>query len=100
MDKAIGNYGFIFMKHKEEIEQFKRQLDGHYSFPAEYPFKFIVPSSSVEELKSILPDTDLTENPSRSGKYTSISFKMKMTSSDEIIHVYLSVNKIKDIISL
>ena len=88
------------MKQAKEIERFKNQLEEHYSFPAVYPFKFIVPTTSVEELRSILPDVDLIENPSRSGKYTSISFKMKMLSSDEIIHIYLSVKKIKDIISL
>jgi len=88
------------MKQTEEIEKFKRQLEEHYNFPAVYPFKFIVPSSSLDELKAILPDVGLTENSSRSGKYTSISFKMKMQTSNEIIGVYLSVNKIKGIISL
>ena len=88
------------MKNSEDIDKFKIQLEEHYTFPAEYPFKFIVPSSKVDELKSKLPDVTFIENPSRSGKYRSVSFRMEMKSSDEIVNIYLEVSKIKDIISL
>lgn len=85
---------------QEWTNNFKTKLDEHYSWPALYIFKFIVPCGKVEELKNLFPLHTSTEKPSTQGKYVSITFNMMMPSSDAVIEVYERVSKIEGIIAL
>ncbi|MDX6747001.1 DUF493 family protein [Polaribacter sp. PL03] len=82
----------------------KEQLDATTDFPAEYLYKFIVPTTEnqVEEVESIFDNTGAVINTkkSKTGKYVSVSIILKLKSSDEVIAYYHKAEKIKGIISL
>lgn len=80
------------------------QLDDTTDFPADYLYKFIVPTSEnqVAEVENIFNNTGAVINTknSKTGKYVSVSIILKLNSSDDIIAYYEKAGKIKGIISL
>lgn len=82
----------------------KVQLDDTTYFPADYLYKFIVPTSEnqVSEVENIFNNTGAVINKknSKAGKYVSVSIILKLKSSDEVIAYYEKAEKIKGIISL
>jgi putative lipoic acid-binding regulatory protein len=89
------------MKYTEEEKKFKELLDNEYEWPAKYPFKFIVPSGSEAEVKSLFGGkAEIKEKSSSGGKYTSTTIYDMMTDADSILAVYRSAAKIEGIISL
>lgn len=80
------------------------QLDDTTSFPADYMYKFIVPTdeNQVEEVHHIFKETkaSITVKESKTGKYHSVSVVINVSSSEEIISYYKQGGKIKGIISL
>ena len=94
-------------KEKESQEFYERlqvELDNSNSWPAEYLFKFIVPSIEnnilfVENAFNCMGAVIKTTK-SKTGKYTSISVDVTVSSSEEIISKYKEVSVIKGIVSL
>ncbi|MBP9681764.1 MAG: DUF493 family protein [Bacteriovorax sp.] len=84
----------------EKMWKLRMVMDETMEFPAEYLFKFIVPSSEVHALLSILTGMDIDERASSGGKYISVSAKQLFSSSDEIIQIYKKVAAVKGVISL
>jgi putative lipoic acid-binding regulatory protein len=82
----------------------KSSLDNTTEFPAEYLYKFIVPSEGkkVEEVEYLFKDkfARITTKESKTGKYISISIKVELASSDEVISYYKQAGSIEGIISL
>ena len=82
----------------------KAQLDDTTTFPADYLYKFIVPSDAnqVEEVEALFNDSGAVINTkkSKTGKYVSVSVVLKVESSDKVISYYQKAEKIKGIISL
>jgi putative lipoic acid-binding regulatory protein len=74
------------------------------SFPTEYLYKFIIPTSKekLKEIENIFNNMGAVINskPSSNGKYTSLSIYVKMNTPDEIINKYKEVSKIEGVISL
>jgi putative lipoic acid-binding regulatory protein len=87
-------------QYTQNIESFKNQLENHYEFPADYLFKFIVPLGQEDKLKSLFPPGKISVKKSKTGKYLSISCKLNMESSSQIIDIYKEAYMIKGIISL
>jgi putative lipoic acid-binding regulatory protein len=88
----------------EFYERLKVELDLSNSWPAEYLFKFIVPTSEeninkVEEAFDCMGAVIKTTK-SRTGKFTSISVDLLVKDSQEIIDKYQEVSTIKGIVSL
>lgn len=85
-------------------KKLKAQLDDTTTFPADYLYKFIVPTdgNQVEEVKGLFNKGGAIINTrkSKTGKYVSVSIRLKVKSSDEVIEYYQSAEKIKGIISL
>lgn len=79
---------------------FKEKLESQHEFPGTYTFKFIIPENQKDEVLVVLPKGDLTFKASSGKKYTSITLKAKMKSSDEVIGVYTEVAKIPGVLSL
>ena len=80
----------------------KEQLDLQ-EWPNVYLFKFIVPNSPDRIAKvSALFDSpsDLHFQPSKNGKYISVSAKEMMLDSESIINIYKQASKIEGIIPL
>ncbi|WP_341222064.1 DUF493 family protein [Polaribacter atrinae] len=89
---------------KEFYTKLKDQLDDTTNFPADYMYKFIVPTdgNQVQEVEDLFNDSGAVINTkkSKTGKYVSVSILLKIESSDKVISYYLKAEKIKGIISL
>jgi uncharacterized protein len=94
-------------KEKESQEFYDRlqvELDNSNSWPAEYLFKFIVPSteSNIQFVENAFNcmGAVIKTTKSKTGKYTSISVDVTVENSQEIIFKYKEVSVIKGIVSL
>ncbi len=89
---------------KEFYTKLKTQLDDTTNFPADYLYKFIVPTEAnqVAEVETIFNNTGavINKKKSKTGKYVSVSILLKIESSDKVISYYKRAEKIKGIISL
>lgn len=90
------------MEHDNEFFQhFKQRLEENHSWPCTYMFKFIVPSPQAYTLLNIFEEKDsITTRKSKNGRYTSITAKCKVYSSEEVIAVYEAAAQIKGVLSL
>lgn len=97
------------MSLEQNPDEFYKKLRGQLfetsSWPSEYLYKFIVPTS-LEKIKKI---EDLFDNlgavikttESKNGKYTSVSINVQMEDPDAVILKYKEVAiQIKGVISL
>ncbi|MBA9072565.1 hypothetical protein GGR22_000691 [Flavobacterium gossypii] len=91
-------------KTQEFYERLKVELDDANVWPAEYLFKFIVPTDKekVDAVENAFNAMGAVINTtqSKTGKFTSISVNVRMKSSQSIIDKYLEVSTIEGIISL
>lgn len=85
-----------------DLTKFKALLDDQMSWPDYYSFKFVVKTDNKSNLVELLTESDhhLTEKPSKNGKYTSVTCRKLVKSSDEVVAVYHKVSKIEGIITL
>ncbi|MBW4361343.1 hypothetical protein C8C85_2659 [Flavobacterium sp. 103] len=88
----------------EFYERLKAELDLSNSWPAEYLFKFIVPTTEenilkVEDAFNCMGAVIKTTK-SRTGKFTSISVDLMVKDSQEIIDKYQELSTIEGIVSL
>ncbi|WP_298224313.1 DUF493 family protein [Flavobacterium sp.] len=93
-------------KNTEEFyERLKAELDiNNPVWPAEYLFKFIVPTDDGK-VKKVEDAFDcmgavIKTTKSKTGKFTSISVDVLMKNAQEIVDKYLEVSTIEGIISL
>lgn len=91
--------------NKEEFyKKLKGQLDDTTHFPADYLYKFIVPTdgNQEKEVEDLFDNSGavITTKKSKTGKYISVSIVIKLDSADEVIAYYRRAEKIKGIISL
>lgn len=82
------------------LSQLKLVLDETVKFPSEYLFKFIVPADQLQEILQIMKGMEIEQKASSNGKYVSVSGKMIMSKSEDIIGMYQRASVIKGIISL
>mgnify|MGYP000492382442 CR=1 FL=1 len=93
------------MSKKEEFyTKLQSQLEDTTSFPADYMYKFIVPSNENQEaeVQDMFNNKGavITTKKSKTGKYISVSIVLKVQDSEEVISYYKKAEKIKGIISL
>jgi len=91
-------------KTAEFYERLKAELDLSNSWPAEYLFKFIVPTTEenirkVEDAFNCMGAVIKTTK-SRTGKFTSVSVDVTVKDSQEIIDKYQELSTIEGIVSL
>ncbi|RKS90410.1 hypothetical protein BC952_2798 [Flavobacterium limicola] len=91
-------------KTEEFYDRLKVELDMSNTWPAEYLFKFIVPTESdnIERVQLAFDcmGAVIKTTKSKTGKFTSISVDVTMKHSQEIVDKYLEVSTIEGIISL
>lgn len=91
-------------KQSEFYAKLKESLDNESTYPSEYLFKFIVPmtKNQLAEVKNVfdLPGVVVDTKASKTNKYNSVSVRMIVKSSDEIIEKYKEVALVEGIISL
>ena len=88
---------------EDDLNRLKTKLEETMSFPGVYMFKLIVPSEnrSIALVENIFEEgADILTKESENGKYTSITAKQVVISSDEIIEVYRKAATIKGVIFL
>lgn len=80
------------------------QLNDTTSFPTNYMYKFIVPTTDnqVEEVQKIFNKGGavIKTKKSKTGKYSSVSIVIKLKSAKEVISYYKQAETIQGIISL
>ncbi|WP_456314963.1 DUF493 family protein [Pseudomonas shirazensis] len=88
----------------EFYERLKVELDNSNTWPAEYLYKFIVPSvaDNVEQVQKAFDSMGavIKTTKSKTGKFTSVSVDVTMNSADEVIGKYKEVSTIEGIVSL
>ena len=82
----------------------KDQLEDTTKFPADYMYKFIVPTDE-NQLNEVQDKFDskgavIKTKKSKTGKYISITIVLKLKNADEVISYYKKEKNIKGIISL
>jgi hypothetical protein len=63
-------------------------------------FKFIAPKDKIDKLKTLFPKNEFIERESKEGNYLSLTCKILVNSSEEVIRVYRQASKIEGVISL
>lgn len=91
-------------KTEEFYERLKTELDNSNTWPAEYLFKFIVPTDEqkIEAVKNAFDclGAVIKTSQSKTAKFTSLSVDVQMKSAQEIIDKYIEVSTIEGIVSL
>jgi putative lipoic acid-binding regulatory protein len=91
-------------KQSDFYVKLKESLDNESTYPSEYLFKFIVPmtKNQLAEVKEVfnLPGVVVDTRASKTNKYSSVSVRMTVESSDQIIEKYIEVALVEGIISL
>lgn len=87
---------------KDLFDGLRNQLDG-LEWPAIYFFKFICPSDDKVIAKIVGmfdANSDVNFQPSKNGRYTSISIKEVMLNTEDIIDIYKAASEIKGVMTL
>lgn len=94
-DIPEGNSTDIYANLKEKLESVEK-------FPGVYHFKFIITGGldKIEDLRKVLPNDEFIEQPSKTGKYVSITVKKQVQNADEVIAIYKETATIKGIMTL
>jgi len=91
-------------KSEEFYARLKEELVGSANWPAEYLFKFIVPTAGnkVLEIEDAFNNMGavIDTRESKTGKYTSVSINVRMAGAQAIIDKYIQLSEIEGIISL
>ena len=91
-------------KESEFYKKLKVSLEETTSFPTEYMYKFIIPTSreKFEAIESVFDNLGavIKSKSSKNNKYTSLTILVRMKSPDEIINKYKKVSKVEGVISL
>lgn len=91
-------------KTQEFYERLRNELDNSNQWPAEYLFKFIVPSDNqkIAIVESVFDGMGavIDTRQSKTGKFTSVSVNVHMASAEQIIDKYVAVSTVEGIISL
>ena len=81
-------------------ERFQNLLDDQMDWPSEFVFKFIAPQAGLADLKAVFGLHPVKVRSSRAGNYVSITARMQVHSSHEIIAVYKAAAAVKGVILL
>lgn len=83
-----------------ESDNFLSKLKEVHEWPCTYMFKFIVPKEQVTVLEAAIKHEHSRMNPSKNGKYISMTFHVEAESAEDVIAIYRLASKVKGIISL
>ncbi len=80
--------------------RFRSLLDEQNDWPSEYLFKFIVPKASLEAMKAVFGEHPVQVRASSKGNYLSVTARVEMQSSEEIVAIYTAAGEVEGVISL
>jgi hypothetical protein len=84
----------------EGWDRFRSLLNDEYDWPADYTFKFIVPSEQLGQVEAVFPGDERRVRASRRGRYCSVTVIRTVESAEEVIAVYDEAGAIEGIVSL
>lgn len=92
-------------KREEFYEKLKLQLYDTALWPSEYLYKFIVVTKGpgIKDIENLFNDLGavIKTNPSKNGKYTSVSIHVRMKNPEAVIAKYKEVaTNVEGVISL
>ena len=87
-------------KSDEWWMEFRELLEEETDWPTTYTFKFITPQDGLDELKELFEGHPVKVRSSSKGNYVSVTARLKMRSSDEVLDVYDRAYDIDDVIAL
>ena len=80
--------------------KFIQVLNESYSWPSDYSFKFIVKKESLDQLKDVLPEGEISLRESGGKKYSALTLKREVSSGEEVLEIYNKAEKVEGIITL
>ena len=81
-------------------DNLRQLLDDNNDWPTDYLFKFIAPRSAVDELKKVFDGHEIDLKASKRGNYLSLTSRIRVQSSEEVITVYRQAGSVEGVISL
>ncbi len=81
-------------------ERFQDLLDEQMEWPSLYVFKFIAPQARLDQLTAVFGRHPVKVRVSRQGNYISVTARMEMHSSYEIIALYKAAAVVEGVILL
>lgn len=89
------------MNNRErKIQSFRERLDNNHAWPSLYMFKFIVPVGKEDAIEQLFPKNEVKSKQSSQGNYISLTAKLMMNSSEEVIDIYKKANEVQGVIAL
>ncbi|MGB1049971.1 MAG: DUF493 domain-containing protein [Rhodothermales bacterium] len=79
---------------------FQQLLDDNNEWPVTYLFKFIVPKEGMGALKLVFEGQDIDIKASKKGNYQSLTSRIHVQNSDEVIAIYRAAGEIEGVIAL
>src|SRR5690606_21604114 len=87
---------------QEFYDSLKNELNKVTNFPANYTYKFIVPTENkrIAEIQRVFDDArpQFQMKESKNGKYTSITVVVYLLDVDQVVHFYKEVGKFEGVI--
>lgn len=83
-----------------DFSKFQTLLDEQVTWPDYYNFKFIVKTEKKSKVLDLLSEHKIEQKLSKNGKYTSISSRKILSSSDEVVAIYKNVGQVDGVITL
>ena len=80
-----------------DYKNLEKVLDEQLDWPSEYLFKFIVPRAKKDELAAVIPADDITFRESKNGSYFSLTVRILMQSSSDVIALYKKTEQIQGV---
>jgi len=84
----------------DKSEKFRELLDQSYQWPDFYTFKFIVKIENRDQVVALLDGHDVQFKNSEKGNYVSITSRLFVQSTDDVIAVYEAIAQIPGVMSL
>lgn len=84
----------------DKSEKFRELLDQSYQWPDFYTFKFIVKTENRDQVVALLDGHEVQFKVSEKGNYISITSRLYVKSTDEVLKVYEAMSLVPGVMSL
>ncbi len=84
----------------DKAQKFLELLEQNHQWPDYYTFKFIVKTEHQEQLLALLVGHDVQLRPSGKGTYVSVTSRVLITATEQVLEVYRTVLVVPGVVSL
>lgn len=79
---------------------FQQLLDNNNEWPGTYVFKFIVPKEGMDALKQVFEGHEIDIKASSKGTYQSLTCRIDVENSDDVVRIYRAAGEVEGVIAL